>query len=225
MRALVIALVMAIAAPAFAQAPGQTPPAGPGARPMPPPPGPVGPDVRRERIKKRIRGLRAATLTTELDLDATAAGKLFPLLAKYDDEFERLLVQHADLQRQLDAAADSRDNRAIERVIDAAIANQRALWDLEDKRLAEIRKLLTPAQVARLLVVLPAWERKIQNQLRNAITKANKPGRKRALPDEDDDDDIEPGEKPARPVPPAQRRAAPPRPPPCDPFDSKHGCR
>ena len=46
--------------------------------------------------------------------------------------------------------------------------------ELEDKRLAELRKILTPAQTARLLIVLPELERKIQNQLRRAIANAQR---------------------------------------------------
>ena len=50
------------------------------------------PRDRREKIKKKIRALRAYTLTEELSLDEATAGKLFPMLAKYDDELDRLLV-------------------------------------------------------------------------------------------------------------------------------------
>jgi hypothetical protein len=80
----------------------------------------------------------------------------------------------------------------VDKLIDDAVANQKAFWDLEDKRLAEIRKVLTPQQVAKLLVVLPAFERRIQNQLRNAIL------RKSGAPALDDDDDLEPDEVPRR---------------------------
>jgi hypothetical protein len=218
-------LTLLIAGTAFAQAPGQTPPFGgrggaqrPQAQNL----------TKRERIKKRIRALRAYTLTEELSLDETTAGKLFPVMAHYDDEFDKLLVQHADLQRRLDGASELKDARAIDKVIDEAVANQRAFWDLEDKRLAELRKILTPAQVSRLLIVLPALERKIQNQLRNAINKPNKNKKQQQLDLDDDDDDVEPNE-PARPQP---QRAQPQRPQlqrpqdqkPCDPFSSKHGC-
>ena len=61
-------------------------------------------ETKRERVKKRIRALRAYTLTEELGLDEADAGKLFPLLAKYDDEFDRLLVERGQLQHQLDGA-------------------------------------------------------------------------------------------------------------------------
>src|SRR5882724_11190230 len=41
---------------------------------------------RREQVKKKIRAMRAFTLTEELALDEATASRLFPVLARYDDE-------------------------------------------------------------------------------------------------------------------------------------------
>jgi hypothetical protein len=192
----VAALLFAVGV-AMAQPPGATPPSqplgpGPGQGPAHSGPG----EQRREKIKKRIRALRAYTLTEELQLDGTTAGKLFPVLARYDDEFDKLLVARADLQKQLDAAANGRDSRAADRVIEDAIANQRAFWQMEDKRLDELRKVLSPQQTARLLVVLPPLERKIENQLRQAVQGA---GKAKQLRDDPDDDEVPaPSRRPPR---------------------------
>lgn len=191
-------------------------------------PDPAATAQRREDIKKKIRTMRAYTLTEELGLDEATAGKLFPVLAKWDDVTDKLLAQRVDLTRQL------RDSRAlapkvVERLIDDAVANQRAFWDLEDKRLAEIRKILSPAQTAQLLVVLPQFERRIQNQLRKAIAKPGRAGRGRARADFDDEDEDE-GPPPADLPGPAQPRtgpakqAVPPASTACDPFSSRYGC-
>lgn len=153
MRILIVLLALFIATPVVAQ--------------------PAGPPVdRREKIKKKIRALRAYTLTEELVLDEQTAAKLFPLLAKYDEDFDKLLVARIDLQKRLAGADQLKDAKQIDKLIDDATANQRALWDTESKRLAELRKILTPTQVARVMVVLPAIERKIQNQLRRVAGKA-----------------------------------------------------
>lgn len=157
-----------------------------------------GPDAtqdRREAIKKRIRVLRAATLTDELNLDEKVLSRLLPVLAKWDDVTEDLLRKRADIHRRL-ADADPKDHKAIDRMIDEAVANQKGFWSLEEKRLAELRKILTPPQISKLLVVLPAFERKIQNQLRRAIARGrvgNDRGRGGGSLDEDDldvDDDV-----------------------------------
>jgi hypothetical protein len=147
---------------------------------------------KREKIKRKIRALRAYTLTEELQLDETTAGKLFPVLAKYDDELDRLLQQRADIERRLKTSASGTDARALDRLIDEAIANQKAFWESQERRIGELRKILTPAQTARLLVVLPEFERRIQNQLQRAIKggpggHGGRPARGQAATDDDED--------------------------------------
>jgi hypothetical protein len=189
----------------------------------------AGPAERRDQIKKKIRALRAYTLTEELALDEPTASRLFPALARYDDETDRLLEKRLDVQRRLRRADAIKDARAIDRLIDEAIANQHGFWELEDRRLADLRKILTPAQAAKLLVVLPALERKIENQLRRAIVQrrgAAAAGRASGGPDDPDDDEQAdergmPGRPPPRREAPLAPRApspnAPGNTPPCDP--------
>jgi Spy/CpxP family protein refolding chaperone len=193
---------------------------------------------RREEIKKRIRAMRAYTLTEELKLDPEIAGQLFPLLARYDDETDKLLEKRVEVQRRLRRAETLRDPRAVDRLIDEALANQRGFRELEDRRLAELRKILTPLQTAKLLVVLPDFERRIQNQLRKAIGQrpgaAGAAGGARSAPAgaAADDDDLEldealPPRRPrARrdaPAPAGPPSIAPGNTPPCDP--SRGPCR
>jgi hypothetical protein len=197
-----VALLLA-SGPAFAQAPGQTAPIKTAptvqTRDTPPPP---PRETKRDRVKKRIRAMRAYALTTELGLEADDAGRLFPLLQKFDDEFDRLLVTRTQLQRKLDDTSGM-NAKTIDKLIDQSLANQRDFWNLEEKRIAELRKILTPPQVARLLVVLPALERRITNQLRQAAKPGGGGGGGggRRGANVDDDDDVEPNEGPA-PKPP-----------------------
>jgi len=168
----------------------------------------AGTTERREQIKKKIRAMRAYTLTEELALDEQTAGKLFPVLSRYDDETDKLLEQRVELQRRLRRADSINDPRAVERLLDEAVANQRGFWDLEDKRIADLRKILAPVQAAKLLIVLPALERKIQNQLRKAIVQ-----RQPAGTTDEADDDQEPDESAPPTKPPRRRREAPLVPP------------
>jgi len=218
-RVLTLALALAVAAPVVHAQPA--------------------PDAgmnRREKIKKKIRALRAYTLTEELSLDEQTAGKLFPMLAKYDDEFDKLLVARVDLEKRLQDAGSQTDTKAVDKLIDEATANQKALWDTEVKRVADLRKILTPQQVARTLVVLPKMERQIQNQLRKAAMAKQKAQQQGA--DDEDDDLVDPfagprakkagkkgkaaesgGELSGNPYAPKKQQQ------PCDPFSSLAGCR
>lgn len=156
---IAIATFAATAGVASAQAPGQTSPGGGGG----------GAQVKRERIKQRILTMRAWQLTQELQLDEATAAKVFPLLAKYDDTFAKLLREAVDLRRTAIDAAARHDDRALDDVIDKIVANQRARWDTDEARFKGLRKVLSAPQAARLLVVLPQIDRRIQNQLRRAL--------------------------------------------------------
>lgn len=135
---------------------------------------------RRANIKKRIAALRASALTTALDLDSQTAAKLTSVLDKYDDETDQLVQRRVELAHKL---AEPPSNGEADKLIEQAIANAKAFRDLEDRRLADIRKVLTPTQTAKLLVVLPEFERRIQNQLKNAIQ--NAPGGHKARDDDE----------------------------------------
>jgi hypothetical protein len=178
---------------------------------------------RREKVKQKIRALRAYTLTDELQLDERTAARLFPVLAKWDDVTDKLLAQRGDIARQL-AVPDGKDPRMLDRLIDDSVANQKAMWDLEDKRIAELRKILTPAQTAKLLVVLPRFERRIRNQLQRVIEGTQRRGRARDDIDDTDDADDEPRQLPAQAPPTRGAPRAPDAGAPCDVFSSRTPC-
>ena len=155
---------------------------------------PAAPAVdRKERIKKRIRALRAYTLTEELNLDEATASRLFPILSRYDDEIGKLLVTRWKLRADLDAATARGDDRGVNRAIDDMVANQRALWELDGRRFGELRRVLTPRQAGRLLVVLPALERRVQNLIQRALNRGAAGGGQRPVRPGDDypDDTLE----------------------------------
>jgi hypothetical protein len=102
------------------------------------------------------------------------------------------------------------------------------------KRLGDLRKILTPQQVARTLVVLPKMERQIQNQLRKAAMAKQKQGSANEL--DEDDDMVDPfapkrGKKAAKKAKQAEDGelsgnpyAQPKQRKPCDPFSGMGGC-
>jgi hypothetical protein len=161
------------------------------------------------------------------------------MLAKYDDEFDKLLVARVDLEKRLQDAGSQTDTKAVDKVINEATANQKALWDTEVKRIADLRKILTPQQVARTLVVLPKMERQIQNQLRKAAMAKQKAQQQGSS--DDDEDLVDPfagprgprGKKAGKKGKPADNggdlSGNPYAPPngkvPCDPFGSLQGCK
>ncbi len=162
---------------------------------------PGGGGGKREKIKQQILSLRAWMLTRELALDEATAGKVFPVLAKYDDQFAKILRENLDLRREAEGAAARSDNKALDNVVDKLLANQRARWAIEEARFKDVRRVLTPAQAARLVVVMPKVDRRLQLELRKALRPGGGGGRRRArgrdraddtapAPDDDADDDL-----------------------------------
>ncbi|MCE9573851.1 MAG: hypothetical protein K8W52_11945 [Deltaproteobacteria bacterium] len=161
---------------------------------------PAGGGGKREKIKQQILALRAWMITRELSLDEATAGKVFPVLAKYDDQFAKILRENLDLRREAEAAAARNDDKALDGVVDKFLANQRARWAIEEARFKDVRRLLTPAQAARLVVMLPKVDRRLQLELRKALRPAagHRRGRGRGraddtdtapAPDDDSDED------------------------------------
>lgn len=125
----------------------------------------AGPD-RREKVRQRVKVMRAMVLAEELQLDEATAGRLAPVLDRFDGELVKLLAERAKLRAELRAAHDAGDDRRIGEAIDRLVANQDARWDSERRRFAELRRLLSPRQAARLLDVLPEIDRRIMRRLR-----------------------------------------------------------
>ena len=138
-------------------------------------------EEKREKAKQRIRIMRALILSEELQLDEATAARLAPILNRFDDEIAKLLLERAALKTELRAAADAKDARRMDRAIDKMVANQDARWDTERRRFADLRKLLTPQQTARLLDVLPEIDRRIMKGLRKQMAprRLDRPTRRR----------------------------------------------
>jgi hypothetical protein len=128
---------------------------------------------RRLEIKRKLMAFRAYRVTEELALDETAAARVFPLLTKYDQKVDQLTVERVELNKAL--RSPPADAKAIDDLIRRALANRRALVELDEQRLGELRKVLTAAQTARLLVLLPQIERQIKAQIRRGMRQDGDP--------------------------------------------------
>jgi Spy/CpxP family protein refolding chaperone len=129
-----------------------------------------------ERIRQHISTMRAHRLTEALQLDEPTAGRLFALLGQYDDQFAQLLRQGGELRRELRAelSGGGADDAKVNRLIDGLLGNQRAMWKLQDDRFAAVRRVLTPAQAAKALIVLNEIDRAIGKQIRRAMKRGRR---------------------------------------------------
>jgi len=154
--------VAAAAAPASAQGPHRGPAAAP-----------AGGDKRssdqlRKEVLERMRALRAWRIVEELKLDETASARLFPILAKYDEQELALAAERRDIAQELRGllAAPRPDDAKLTAAIERMLANRVKRHALKDERIKELRKVLTPVQQAKLVLLLPRLEREFAQFIR-----------------------------------------------------------
>lgn len=189
---------------------------------------------KRERVKQKVRAMRAYVLTDALALDPATAGKMFPVIEKFDNEGDALTAARAGLRAKLDTTSDS---KTLNKVIDDLLANQKAMFDMEAKRLVELRGILTPQQVAKLITVLPDFERRLQNRLSKGKAKSELSGSPFGGGDDDVDNapapvrrpggrrnrDAQSPERSPNPFGSGSGAGRPPR--KCDAFSDPNGCK
>jgi hypothetical protein len=163
--AIAVSCWLAVTSSAAQAQPRRQPAPQPNAQPVMPQAKPG--NHRRLEIKRKLMAFRAYRVTEELALDEATAALVFPLLAKYDQKVDQLTVERVKLHKAL--RSPPAETGAIDDLIRRALANRRALLDLEEQRLNELRKVLSAQQTARLLVLIPQIERQIKAQIRRSV--------------------------------------------------------
>ena len=127
------------------------------------------PDQLRKEVVERMRALRAWRIVEELKLDETTSARLFPILAKYDEQELALAAERRDIAQELRAllAAPRPDEGKLTAAINRMLANRAKKHALRDERIAELRKVLTPVQQATLVLLLPRLEREFAQFIRD----------------------------------------------------------
>jgi len=152
-----LALLAGVPGVALAQAQAQR---------RPPPPAAAAadkrsPDQLRTEVMDRMRSLRAWRIVEELKLDEGASARLFPILAKYDEQERVLAAERRDISQEIKTllAAPHPDDAKLNAAINRMLANRQKRIASKDERIKEVRKVLTPVQQAKLVLLLPRLER------------------------------------------------------------------
>jgi Spy/CpxP family protein refolding chaperone len=126
------------------------------------------PEQLRKEVLERMRALRAWRIVEELKLDETTSARLFPILAKYDDQELTLADERRDIAQEIQTllAAPHPDDAKLTAAINRMLANRSKKHALRDERLKELRKVLSPVQQAKLVLLLPRLEREFAHFIR-----------------------------------------------------------
>ncbi|HEY2899935.1 MAG TPA: hypothetical protein VGL59_05115 [Polyangia bacterium] len=153
------------------------------------------PDQLRREVIDRMRALRAWKIVDELKLDQATSARLFPILSKYDDREVVLMKERHELIRDLRAESESSspNNSKLTAAIDRLIALRAKQQSLQDEKFRELRKVLTPAQQAKLVLLLPRIERGFIHHIREVSEEQRRmgDGHDRRRPGPPDDDDLD----------------------------------
>jgi Spy/CpxP family protein refolding chaperone len=134
------------------------------------------PDQLRKEVVERMRALRAWRIVEELKLDESTSAKLFPVLAKYDEQELAFAAERRQIAEEIRGllAAPKPDDAKLTAAINRIIANRAKRQASRDERIRDVRKVLTPVQQAKLVLLLPRIERDFARYIRD-IADGNRP--------------------------------------------------
>ena len=123
------------------------------------------PEQLRKEVMERMRALRAWRIVDELKLDEGTSARLFPILAKYDDQELTLMAERREISQEIRTllAAPQPDDAKLNAAINRMLANRAKRIASRDERIKEVRKVLTPVQQAKLVLLLPRLEREFSH--------------------------------------------------------------
>jgi hypothetical protein len=154
------------------------------AQPKPAPVAPVPPvtDQRtpeqlRKEVLDRMRALRAFKIVEALKLDEATSGRLFPILARYDDKEMAIAAERHALMHELreETEVAHPDDARLTATLNKILANRAKQRALRDDRVKDVRKVLTPLQQARLVLLLPRLERDFAGWIHEASGRGGPP--------------------------------------------------
>jgi Spy/CpxP family protein refolding chaperone len=128
------------------------------------------PDQLRQEVLERMRALRAWKIVDALKLDEATSARLFPILSRYDEREMAIAAERHEIMRDLRAAAEAPhpDDAHLTAMLNKLMANRAKERALHDDRVKDVRKVLTPVQQAKLVLLLPRLERDFAGWIREA---------------------------------------------------------
>jgi Spy/CpxP family protein refolding chaperone len=151
-------------------------------RPAPVPPVPPvadqrTPDQLRKEVLDRMRALRAFKIVEALKLDEATSARLFPILSRYDDREVAIAAERHTLMRELreETEAPRPDDARLTATLNKLQSNRAKQRALRDDRVKDVRKVLTPMQQAKLVLLLPRLERDFAGWIHEASGRGGPP--------------------------------------------------
>jgi Spy/CpxP family protein refolding chaperone len=136
------------------------------------------PEQLRKEVLERMRALRAWKIVEALKLDEATSARLFPILSRYDEREMAIAAERHVIMRDLRDATEAAhpDDARLVATLNKLLANRAAQRALHDDRIKDVRKVLTPVQQAKLVLLLPRMEHDFAGWIHEASGRGGGPG-------------------------------------------------
>jgi hypothetical protein len=132
------------------------------------------PEGPRAEVRERVRQALVQRLVQRLMLDPASAARLNQVVKSYDDQIAAVQMEnrraHMELRQLLDSGRA--DDATVTQLTNRILSLRGRVRQLEDARLAEVRKLFPPQQYGRFLLVWP----QVNKQIHAEVMRAAQPG-------------------------------------------------
>jgi Spy/CpxP family protein refolding chaperone len=118
------------------------------------------PEQLRKEVLERMRALRAWKIVEALKLDEATSARLFPILSRYDEREMAIAAERHAIMVELREATEAPhpDDVKLTATLNKLLVIRTKEHAMRDERIKEVRKVLTPVQQARLVLLLPRLE-------------------------------------------------------------------
>jgi Spy/CpxP family protein refolding chaperone len=128
--------------------------------------------------QEKIESIHVAFISNKLDLDEATAEKFWPIYNKYNDELKAANKERKEYTDDLDNTSLS--DADAEKNLNAMLAAQQKVLDIQKKYKAELLKVIKPRQLAQLYVIERDFKEKLLKRMQeaNAQPEGRRPGRR-----------------------------------------------
>ena len=132
---------------------------------------------KRAALRQQVTDYMLQHVTQELALDAPSAARVREIWERYQTQIEGVHREQGMIFKELKSqlAAPSPDNAKMTQLSDLAMQNKLKVEQLDNQRAQEFRRLLTPPQMAKLIVITPKLRQEVQRQFWKAMQEAQQP--------------------------------------------------
>jgi Spy/CpxP family protein refolding chaperone len=132
---------------------------------------------KRAQVRQQITEFAMKQITAELGLDAPTAQRFRDVAARYEPQIAGLHREVGMAMKELKTqlAAPQPDDARLSQLADTIVNDRSKVQALEAQRTADNRRVLTPTQFAKLIVVWPQINRQIKLEMYKAMHGGNAP--------------------------------------------------